>query len=207
MASKFSADSLLQLVKHRRSYYALSKQLTISHSRIDQIVKDSLLHVPSSFNSQSTRVAVLFDTEHDKLWDIVTEVLRKKVPEARWEPTGKKMNRFKQAGGTVMFFEDQTVVEKSKEQFPSYADKFGGWATQSDGMLQYTIWLALEAEGLGANLQHYNPIIDEKVAKEWNIPSNWKLNAQLVFGGIMDSPVEKTFMPLEERYRVFGSNL
>jgi predicted oxidoreductase (fatty acid repression mutant protein) len=103
-----------------------------------------------------------------------------------------------------MFFEDQSVVKNYEEKFPSYAKHFNTWATQSDAMLQFAIWTALEAEGLGANLQHYNPIIDEKVAKAWDVPQDWKLNAQLVFGGRTNEPSEKTFMPLEERYRVFG---
>ncbi|KAF4984936.1 hypothetical protein FDECE_16965 [Fusarium decemcellulare] len=204
MASQAAVDTLLALVRTRRTYYALNKQITVSPQRIDHIVKESLLHVPSSFNSQSTRVVVLHGAAHDKLWDIVTSVLKAKVPEAKWEPTGRKMAMFKNGAGTIMFFEDQAVVDKMSAQFRSYAQHFDGWATQSDGMLQYTIWLALDAEGLGANLQHYNPIIDPKVADEWDIPPTWKLKAQMVFGERTDTPGEKEFMPLEERYRVFG---
>ncbi|CAG9996809.1 unnamed protein product [Clonostachys byssicola] len=203
MASKGGADKLLHLVRLRRTYYALNKRLTIPRPRVEHIVKESLLHVPSSFNSQSTRVVVLFGTDHEKLWDIVTDVLKKKVAEAKWEPTSRKMAMFKRAAGTIMFFEDQTIVNESVARFPSYAQHFGTWATQSDAMLQYTIWLGLEAEGLGANLQHYNPIIDDRVADEWKIPVNWRLNAQMVFGGYEDTPTENSLMPLEERYRVF----
>lgn len=101
MASKGGADKLLQLVQLRRTYYALNKHLTIPRPHVEQIVKESLLHVPSSFNSQSTRVVVLFGTDHDKLWDIVTDVLKEKVAEAKWEPTSRKMVMFKRAVGTV----------------------------------------------------------------------------------------------------------
>ena len=75
-----------------------------------------------------------------------------------------------------MFFEDETVVDGMKQKFSLYADKFPVWALQSDAMLQYTLWVALEAEGLGANLQHYNPIIDERVAAQWNLPSGCQVN-------------------------------
>jgi hypothetical protein len=34
-------------------------------------------------------------------------------------------------------------------------------------MHQLLLWAALEAEGLGANTQHYNPLIDEEVSKFW----------------------------------------
>lgn len=52
---------------------------------------------------------------------------------------------------------------------------------QSDAVLQFAVQVALQAEGLGTNLQHYNPLIDRKVAAEWVVPAGWKLNVQLVF--------------------------
>lgn len=73
-------------------------------------------------------------------------------------------------------------------------------------MLQFAVWTMLEAEGLGANLQHYNPLVDAKVAEEWNLPLTWKLSAQLVFGGkTTEDAGEKTFTPLEEKFKVFGA--
>lgn len=203
--STVSANAVLENIKGRRSYYPLSKDLTISKERVQEIVKEAILHVPSSFNSQSNRVLVLFGDEHDKLWDIATEILKGIVPEENWKPTGDKMALFKGAAGTILFFEDQNVVNGMQEKFPLYSDKFPIWAMQSDAMLQFTLWTALEAEGLGANLQHYNPLIDSRVASEWKIPDNWKLNAQLVFGGKTGEAGPKDFLPIEERLKVFGA--
>ena len=92
-----------------------------------------------------------------------------------------------------------------QEKFPLYADKFPVWATHSDGMHQIAVWSALEAEGLGANLQHYNPLIDKKVAAEWEIPEDWELSSQLVFGGVGAPAGEKAFDPIEQRFKVFGA--
>lgn len=105
----------------------------------------------------------------------------------------------------ILFFEDQTVVEKMQAQFATYADKFPLWATQSDAMLQYALWVALDQENVGASLQHYNPLVDEKVATTWNIPKEWKLNAQLVFGNKLGSAGDKEFAPLETKVEVFGA--
>jgi len=60
-------------------------------------------------------------------------------------------------------------------------------------MHQYALWVALEAEGFGASLQHYNPIVDQRIAQEWNVPYEWKLTSQLVFGGRAGEPGEKKF--------------
>lgn len=66
------------------------------------------------------------------------------------------------------------------------------------------VWTALEAEGFGANLQHYNPLIDATVAKQWNLPNDWRLVAQLVFGSPEGTADEKSHKPIEERVKVFG---
>ncbi|KAF7538889.1 hypothetical protein G7Z17_g12548 [Cylindrodendrum hubeiense] len=205
MAAKISADLLVQLAKNRRSYYPLTKELPISNARVQEIINDATLQTPSSFNNQSNRVAVLFGAEHEKLWDITADALKPLVPADGWAATEQKINLFKGAAGTVLFFADQTVVEDFQAKFAPYADKFPHWAAQSAAIQQFITWTGLEAEGLGANLQHYNPLIDAKVAETWKIPATWKLDAQLVFGGKTGEAGEKTFQPLEERVKVFGA--
>jgi predicted oxidoreductase (fatty acid repression mutant protein) len=71
-------------------------------------------------------------------------------------------------------------------------------------MHQFVLWAALEAEGFGANLQHYNPVVDAKAQEQWDIPATWNLKAQLVFGGRAGEPGEKQFKAVEERLRVYG---
>lgn len=92
-----------------------------------------------------------------------------------------------------------------QEKFSLYADRFPTWATESGGMHQLAVWTALELEGLGANLQHYNPLIDERVRKEWGVSEDWVLTSSVVFGTPVGEPGAKTFVPVEERVRVFGA--
>ncbi|KAF7927966.1 hypothetical protein EAE99_005343 [Botrytis elliptica] len=199
------STQFLNLLKARRTIYALSNKSTIPDSKIQEIVEQSILHVPSSFNSQSTRAVLLLKAEHEKLWDITKEVLKGVVPADKFEGTAKKIDGFRAGYGTVLFFDDRKVVSGMQSAFATYADKFPIWASQSDAMTQYAIWVALQAEGLGANLQHYSPLIDSKVASEWNIPADWELNAQLVFGTPVAEAGEKTFKPIEDRFKVYGA--
>lgn len=196
--------TLQQAAETRHSIYALNKNLPLPAAEVAEMVKHAVLHTPSSFNSQSTRVVVLFGAEHEKLWQFAEDALRAIVPADKFEPTKQKLDGFKAAAGSVLFFEDQNVVKGLQERFPSYADNFPVWAEHTDAMHQYAIWTTLASAGIGANLQHYNPLIDNAVAQEWSVPANWKLRAQMVFGGI-DAPAgEKTFEPLEGRLKVFG---
>ncbi len=197
---------LQQLIEKRRSIYSLSDQLPVSNDDVVKLIEHALLHVPSSFNSQSTRLIVLFGDDHKRLWDMTEEILRVIVSdEEKFQITKAKIAGFKAAAGTVLFFEDQAVVRGMQDAAPLYADNFPIWADQTNAMHQYTIWTALASVDIGANLQHYNPIIDQKVAETWNVNADWELSAQLVFGAIEQPAGDKAFKPLDERMKVFGA--
>ncbi|MEO3944806.1 nitroreductase family protein [Gorillibacterium sp. CAU 1737] len=197
------AANILQGLKKRRSIYGISKNIPVTEAYIEELVAEAVKHTPSSFNSQSARVVVLFGEQHDKLWTITKETLRKIVPAESFSSTEEKIGSFQSGYGTVLFFEDQAVVENLQAQFALYKDNFPIWSNQSSGMLQLVVWTALAEEGIGASLQHYNPLIDEEVKQTWNLPASWKLIAQLPFGTPTAEPGDKAFQPIEERLKVF----
>jgi predicted oxidoreductase (fatty acid repression mutant protein) len=190
-------------VEKRRTFYGIGKEKVVSEDKIIEIVENSVKFAPTAFNSQSSRVVVLLNEHHDKLWDITKEALRKIVPVGSFSQTEARINGFKKGYGTVLFFEDQNVVKYLEEQFSLYKDNFQVWSQQASGMLQYIVWTSLEVEGLGVSLQHYNPLIDEEVRKEWNVAESWKLIAQMPFGNITAQPDEKSYQPLDERLKSY----
>lgn len=196
------SKNFFEAVKGRRSVYAISKESPISDEQIQKIVEEAVLHSPTSFNSQSSRAVVLLGEQHDKLWDITAETLRKIVPTEQFEGTAQKLASFKAGYGSVLFFEDQAVVKHLQENFALYAENFPIWANQSSGILQFVVWTAFAEQGLGASLQHYNPLIDDEVKETFGIPAEWKLIAQLPFGTIVTPPGKKEFQPIEERVKV-----
>ncbi len=197
--------TLQQLAEKRRSIYALSNQLPVSNDEIVKLVEHAVLHTPSAFNSQSTRIVVLFSEDHKKLWDITEETLKVIVgDDEKFQGTKDKIAGFRAGAGTVLFFEDKGVVRNMQEAAPLYADKFPIWAHQTSAMHQYVIWTALAGIDVGANLQHYNPVIDQRVADAWDIAGDWELNAQMVFGAIEQPAGDKAFQPLDKRMKVFG---
>ncbi len=197
------SKDFLSAVADRRSYYGISKETVVSDERIKEIIEHSVKHTPSAFNSQSARIVLLLGKEHDKLWDITKEALRKIVPADKFKDTEDKINSFKSGYGTVLFFEDKSIIESLQEKFALYKDNFPIWSQQSSGMHQFVIWTALEIEGFGVSLQHYNELIEADVKKEWNIPDSWKIIGQMPFGKPTAEPSEKEFNPLEERIKVF----
>jgi len=196
---------LQQLAEKRRSIYALSNQLPVSNDEVVKLVEHAILHTPSAFNSQSTRVIVLFGDEHQKLWQMTEDTLRDIVnDDEKFVSTKQKIDSFKAGAGTILFFEDHAVVKGLQEAAPLYADKFPVWSEHTSAMHQYMIWMALSSLDIGANLQHYNPIIDSQVANTWNVDKDWELVAQMVFGAIEQPAGDKAFKPVDSRLKVFG---
>lgn len=196
----------IEVLKQRRSRYVLKKESPLTINEINGLVKDVVLHTPTAFNSQTARVVLLFGKEHDALWDITTEELRKLVnDETAFASTLNKMKMFKEAFGTALFFEDQDIVKDLQVKYPLYKDKFTEWSIQATAMVQLGIWNAFAENGLGASLQHYNPIIDEQVMKRYDIPSNWKLTAQMPFGVANVPDSEKQFSDINDRVKVLGN--
>lgn len=101
MASTQLTKNVLEAIKERRTYYQLNKEAPISDSKIKELTEQALLHVPSSFNSQSTRIVVLLNKDHEQFWDYVIEVLKPLTPEGSFDGTKQKINGFRAAYGTV----------------------------------------------------------------------------------------------------------
>lgn len=183
-------------LRKRRSYYQLNGELPITLEELKKLLEEVTELVPDAFNMKSARIVVALGDRQSELWDNIFDAFGGKV-------SREKIDGFKAAAGTVLYFYDAAVVDNLREQFPAYANNFPVWANQANGMLQINIWTALRELGIGANLQHYNPIIDETVRKMFNLPDSWKLIAQMPFGGIAGEPQPKEKEQITDRVKFF----
>ena len=81
----------------------------------------------------------------------------------------EKYNGLKHSYGTILYFEDEEVIEGLQNQMPNYAENFAIWSNQTNAMHQFAIWTALST---GASLQHYNPLVDVAVSEAFDIPKH-----------------------------------
>ena len=98
MADKLS---FMEAVTNRRSIYTLNNKTPISDDRIEELVLFARDQVPSAFDSQSTRMCVLLNEEHERFWEFVKDILRVHMGEEKFPKTETKLNGFKAAKGTV----------------------------------------------------------------------------------------------------------
>lgn len=194
---------LLDCFRQRRSIYALKAESPLTEDEVRRLVADTLSTLPSAFNSQPVRAALLFGEAHARLWQITREALLPLIPEGNRGPTEEKVARFAKAYGTILWYCDDAATEDLVSRFPTYAANFPAWAEQANGIAQFAVWCALRERGLGANLQHYNPLIDAKVAEAFPVAPKWRLMAQMPFGAIeaIDPPLPR--LPETEVLKVF----
>ena len=174
----------------------IDSSLPVSEKDVEELVTSLTELVPDAFNMKSSRVAVSFGAAHQKLWDGIYDAFGGKV--AR-----EKIDSFRAGAGTVLYFYDEETVQTMQEKFPRYADNFPVWAQQSSGMLQLSVWSGLRELGIGASLQHYNPVIDSTVRSLFNVPEKYRLVAQMPFGGIVSEPDAKEKEDISKRVSVF----
>ena len=157
------SKNFLEAVKHRRSYYSITNESPVSDTEIENIINTVVKYGPSAFNSQSARVVLLLGDKHRRFWEIVKDVLKAQIGEERFPATGEKIDRMFASGyGTVLFYEDWSVVEGLQKQYPAYAANMPIQGTEADLMKQAMIAVdkALP-EGANLILQIHDSLIVE----------------------------------------------
>lgn len=182
----------LDALSLRRTHYVLNRNLPASEEEVTALIEKITALTPDAFNMRSARAIVALGGKQDALWDAIDNAFGGKVPK-------EKIDGFRSAYGTVLYFIDESVVRGLQEQFPRYADNFPLWSNHANGMLQFNIWTGLRSLGIGANLQHYNPIIDDAVKSLFHVPADWKLVAQMPFGGIAAEAAPKDGEDITQR--------
>ena len=197
--------NFVQAIGHRRTCYHLGPHQLVATDEIIDMLDTVLLNIPSAFNGQSTRLVLLMGEHHLRLWEIVKQRLAEIVATENFERTREKIDSCFAAGcGTVLFYEDTRVVEQQKREYEIYASALDEYSSQTSAMHQLAVWTMLADMGFGASLQHYNPLIDYRVASEWQLPEWWRLKAQMPFGEpLRPADIKIQHLPANERRLVF----
>ncbi|PWN88269.1 Nitroreductase [Acaromyces ingoldii] len=222
------ADAFLDAVERRRTYYSLSDASPISDARIQSLVERATQHAPSAYNVQSARVVLLLGERHKQAWRTVAESYASTVPpsnsgtqqqeqrEADEQARQARRQRTEKFGsetyGSVVFLENREDIEAQYVQSPDFKESkaFDVWSENATGMLQFAVWTALEAEGLGASLQHHvstYPAVGRALTEHLALPSSWQCTAMMPFGTPAGPPgrpgKEKPFKPIRDRVIIF----
>lgn len=210
-----ATSTFLSAISVRRTTYALAKTpAVLAPEQIHTILSKILRESPSAFNSKSPRLVVLLGAEHDDYWSrIVPNALSPAIKSQGGDEEALKgalgrLEGFGAAYGTVLFFESQNIVKGQQEKYPPYADSFPVWSDHASAMVQFNAWVALTNAGYGASLQHYGNLCEAEIRKKYDLPADWKIRAELVFGAKVAEPEAKEYdeeKENQERLKMFGN--
>ncbi|HLR92664.1 MAG TPA: nitroreductase family protein [Atopostipes sp.] len=199
-------SQLTELVKDRRTHYAIGNNTELSNEEIANRITEVVRDVPTAFNSQTTRVAVVFGEENVKLWDHILDVQKDVLQGEMWDMMSGVMEGAKGGVGTVLFFEDLDAVENN---MPVNGERAEVYKQNNNANAQYATWLAITELGLGGSLQHFNvgyeQGFDKSVKELLDLPERWELQAQMPFGSIEGEVTEKEYIADTDRVAVRGN--
>lgn len=192
------------LVKQRRTAYAIGKNTELSNKEIADRIREVTQDIPTAFNSQTTRLVVVFGEDNIKLWDHILDVQKDVLEGDMWEMMSGVMQGAKAGIGTVLFFEDRDAVAGALGE----NERANVYKHHHSANTQYGIWLALTELGLGGSLQHMNigfeQGFDKSVKEMFNLPASYELIAQMPFGSIEAPANDKDYIDSSEQVRVIG---
>ena len=181
---------IIESLEKRRSYYSIGKELPVSEAQVTALVEKLAELVPDAFNMKSSRVVVALGEKQDMLWNTVYDAFGGKV--AR-----EKIDSFRAGAGTVLYFYDEAVVQALQAQFPLYAANFPGWALQSSGMLQLSVWSGLRELGVGRRCSITTPSSTKTSARcsAYLKATDWWRRCPLALSKTSLSPKKKKTSP------------
>lgn len=196
-------STFVDLVEKRRSIYALGTASRYFKQDIEKRIREVVIKVPSAFNSQITRVVILFDNANIKFWNHIYDVQKDVLEGEMWDMMSSIITGGKEGIGIVLFFEDKDAVES----MPARGVRQEAYKQNNNANAQYAVWLALTEMDLGASLKHFNVGYEQgfdKATKEmFDLPESYEMLAQMPFGSIEQEAGEKDHIDTDVQVKVF----
>lgn len=137
---------------------------------------------PTAFNVPSTHV-VLVHAERAAFWRVVEAGFRERLEGDRLDRYLDRLAGFRDGVGAALVFEDVSARAALVKAWTITEAQALAFAEQGLGMVQLALWLALTAEGLVTSLQHWEWLIEDRVAAFAQIPPDrFRLAAILPIG-------------------------
>lgn len=194
-------EEYLSMIEKRRSTYLCGKHLHHSKETLYSLIREILYLSPSPFNIQSIHIIVLWENEHDALWE---HIIQEKMKESGKERSAfSKCSSCKEAAATIIFLEEKLTLQSLLEEYPKTMETTPQWFAHAQGILQGTIWHLLCSLGYAVNLQHFNKETTTYLKKYQNHDPTLEVVAALVFGERLGDPPHKEKRQISTRIQQY----
>jgi len=149
----------------------------MSTMELTALIKQVVSLTPTCYNCQGSRLVILYGTYHEEFWRRMMNVTESGDVERR----AVECNVIP-ASGTIVLLEDEMSMKVMQKLYPLYASAFPLFAERSSAMAEVGLAVALTQKGIGTISRHYRVDVAAVLDENADIPSSWKMKAQIAFG-------------------------
>lgn len=175
--------SFVDAIRKCQPVEVLGKKVHFSQNYLSALILEAIKNCPTVQGLNTLRYMIVYNNSHQKFWNLVEQEQRQHIPQHLFDATVHKIKGHKNALGTILLFEDQAALQQLAKKFPLQAEQHQFWSSQSLGMTSLAAWSTLADIGLGIHQLQYTGL-DKRLEQEFNVPIEWRLKSQLVFGSI-----------------------
>lgn len=180
------ASALADLMSQRRSVRRL-RTGSLTRDTLDRIAEAARL-TPSAYNRPPWRVVVVHERRRP-FWDVVEASFRASLTGERRSRYLGRLDGFRGGVGAVLIYEDRQAVAEMREAYGIDQPQAQAFSEQGLGMVQLALWLTIVAEGLATSLQHWESLIEDRLADFLDLPvDRYRLVATMPLGYSAEEP-------------------
>ena len=170
---------LIDLLASRRSIRRLrGGPFSIqTRERIEQAIRLT----PAAYALPSWHV-VLVHEEIDALWNVVERAFRDRLEGDRLARYLDRLEGFRSGVAVALIYEDTQARSELKTAWQISDETARAFSEQGIGMVQLAIWLTLTEDGLSTSLQHWEWLLEDRLAEFLDIPGRYRLTAAMPIG-------------------------
>jgi len=163
-----AAASVTSLLAQRRSIRRLAGG-ALSPEIVARL-QDAVARTPSAFGVTPWQIVILQE-QRDAFWDEVAAAFRDGLEGDRLERYLNRLDGFRPGAGVILIYEDLAARPALHQNWGLSEQTAHDFVQQGLGMLQLAIWLVLTEEGLVTSLQHWDWLIQDRMATLLELPS------------------------------------
>src|SRR3954464_11988474 len=183
------------LLERRRSIRRLR------HCELDaealERVQEAILRTPSAYGVPVWHVVLVHQRRAD-FWGEVELGFRSFLSGERLERYLDRLHGFRAAAAVALIYEDRAALPELRDAWNLSDETARSFVQQGLGMVQLAIWLAVTAEGLVTSLQHWDWLIQDRLADFIDLPADrYHLAATMPIGLPAEEPRQTS--PIERQ--------
>jgi predicted oxidoreductase (fatty acid repression mutant protein) len=181
-----AATSVTSLLAQRRSIRRLAGG-ALSPDTVSRL-QDAVLRTPSAFGIIPWQIVILHD-HLDRFWDEVAAGFQDNLDGDRLQRYLDRLDGFRPGGGAILIYEDLGARPALNQSWGLSEQTAHDFVQQGLGMVQLALWLVLTEDGLVTSLQHWDWLIQGRMATLLDLPADrYRLVAVLPVGEAAEPP-------------------